>query len=302
MYRSIFSLVVNNTQSISQLHDEPTLSTKNDVPPENPPLISSTECQDLLSSRESKKGEIIGRSRKGRGLEKSSNDSLNQPSMLLGSGDTPLSLSGVSDESSGAWLTLTTESQYLFKPQSRCSCQSAEVSPVVSVSPKGTVKCENTSASPQSSVPVSKCARHASPSQLCESILPVVDADSNSVRDEHASLAPFSPPVNNRVSSNSKRKRKSTYTLETHNEHEQAELDVEQPPPKKVRRATFSVSPKGTVKCENTGDADQKKNSNAKLAPESDDYQVLSGIVDIHSEIMELLDKRVEEKCKSCRH
>ena len=289
-------MVVNNTQSTSQLHDEPTLSAKNDVPPENPPLISSTEiseCQDLLPSGESKKGESI--SRKGCGLEKISNNSLNQQSMLLGSGDTPLSLSGVSDESSGAWLTLSTESQYLFKPHSSCSCENAEMSPAQG-------GCNNLqNASSQSSVPISKHARHTSPFQLCESIHQVVDADSNfPVRDEHASLTPFSPPLNE-VSSNSKRKRKSTYTLETHNEYKQADLDVKQPPPKKVRRATFSVSPKGLIKCENASDADQEKDSNTKLVPESDDNQVLSGIVDIHSEIMDLLDKRVEEKCKSCR-
>lgn len=255
-----------------------------------------------MSSGESKKRGTRGWSSRGHGLEKGSNDSLNQQSLLMGtssSDDTPLSLSATSNESSGAWLTLSTESQYLFKPQYSCSCQSAEMSP-----PCGDKqKCNNPS--PQSSVPVSKHVQHAPPSQLCVGTLQVVDADSNfPVCDEHTSQAPFSPPLNSKVSSNSKRKRNSTYTLETHNgdEHKQAKLDVEQPPPKRMRRATFSVSPKGTNKCENTSDADQKEDPNNKLVPEGDDNQLLSGILDIHSEIMDLLDKKVEEKCKSCRY
>ena len=120
------------------------------------------------------------------------------------------------------------------------------------------------------------------------------------VNDEQ-SLAvslPFSPPVSSDElgQSNSKRKRNSTYTLAESTmlpceEHEAAKHEDEQPPSKRVRRATFSVSPKVPNQCENDGNSINSISSDGEV----NGAQVLGGIVDAHLEIMNFLDKKVEE-------
>ena len=107
--------------------------------------------------------------------------------------------------------------------------------------------------------------------------------------------APFSPPFTSEdFKSNSKRKRNSTYTLGENDcdEHNATKDEGEEPPSKRVRRATFNISPKIANKIENEIN---KTNENISCNVEVNDTQVLSGIADVHSEIMDLLDKRVEK-------
>ena len=107
--------------------------------------------------------------------------------------------------------------------------------------------------------------------------------------------APFSPPLTSEdLQFNSKRKRKSTYTLDESGCGELSAMKEEdgEPPSKRVRRATFSVSPKITNKNENEVNS---TNENVSAKVEDHSTKALSGIVDVHSEIMDLLDKRVEK-------
>ena len=107
--------------------------------------------------------------------------------------------------------------------------------------------------------------------------------------------APFSPPLaSEELQTNCKRKRKSTYTLDDSVCGEQCAVkeDGGEPPSKRVRRATFSVSPKITN--ENVNEINNTdENISAKL--ETHNTEALNGIMDVHSEIMDLLDKRVEK-------
>lgn len=106
--------------------------------------------------------------------------------------------------------------------------------------------------------------------------------------------APFSPPLASEdLQSNCKRRRKSTYTLEESVCDEQCEMKEqdEEPPSKRVRRATFSVSPKVTKR---SGNEIAGTDENAFANVQGDSAETLNGIMDVHSEIMDLLDKRVE--------
>ena len=105
------------------------------------------------------------------------------------------------------------------------------------------------------------------------------------------------------MQSNCKRKRKSTYTLDESVCGEQCVTKEErgEPPSKRVRRATFSVSPKIINKNE-INNIDENTSANV----EAHSAETLNGIMDVHSEIMDLLDKRVEEirklDRKNCAH
>ena len=107
--------------------------------------------------------------------------------------------------------------------------------------------------------------------------------------------APFSPPLASEdLQSNCKRKRKSTYTLDESvcGEQHATKEESGEPPSKRVRRATFSVSPKITNKNENEI-INTDENTSANV--EAHSTEALNGIMDVHSEIMDLLDKRVEK-------
>jgi hypothetical protein len=116
-----------------------------------------------------------------------------------------------------------------------------------------------------------------------------------------SSEAPFSPPLAKEdLQSNCKRKRRSTYTLdesvcgEPCAVREEGEGEGAEPPSKRVRRETFSVSPKIKNKNENENEINGTvENSTASIAAHS--AKALNGIMDVHSEIMDLLDKRVEK-------
>ena len=239
-------------------------------------------------SHEDKKGDRDKRHRSG---DNNSEYSISAQSLITcHSGDTPLSLSGVSCGSSEPWLTLSTELPNLPKPEDHdfgsCFDNVQESLPHNINSSKS-----------HTGTPV--CKSEYAPNQSCETEVKASDSDSClPVCDEESSIAPFSPPVSNQeLPSDSKRKRNHTYTLDTFSSEENKtdECENEKPPLKRMRRETFSVSPKiiKINKCENVvSSTDDNAGSNTNEA------ETLSGIVDVHTEIMNLLDKRVEEKCE----
>ena len=283
----LYSLVLHTADSVSQLPNKHSPLAESKSPINKPHTAKIHEEQNLSPrecNKEGKKGTIFG-------LDKSSYDSICHQSPALGtssSGDTPLSLSAVSNQSSGVWLTLPTESQGLSKPWSSSYGQDVENSPPCGRKRKYS---HSSNASPDSNAPVKKLPRCESPTQMCGNVYVTSGCADN------PSSVPFSPPLSSEEFSNSNRKRRSTYTLETPSGDQQlieAERDVEQPPSKRARRETFSVSPKKIDECEK---ASRLPDDN-KAIPGVDGSEVLSGIVDVHSEIMNLLDKRVEETSK----
>ena len=101
------------------------------------------------------------------------------------------------------------------------------------------------------------------------------------------------PLTGDDLQSNLKRKRNSTKThAENGSEnHSATKEEGKEPLPKRVRRATFSISPKVTSKNEEVNNSDENISDNVEVS----DAQALSGIMDVHSEIVALLDKRVEK-------
>ena len=141
-----------------------------------------------------------------------------------------------------------------------------------------------------------KCPNDVDMENADDNLSSIVRNDANSADFS----PPFSPPDPDKMSqSSSKRKRNSTYTFETQGEQPATNIEEEEPPSKRVRRATFSVSPKVTDKLDNEIDSVNSTEACATTGRSGEDNsQALDDIMDIHSEIMNLLDKRVEEKCK----
>ena len=110
-----------------------------------------------------------------------------------------------------------------------------------------------------------------------------------------SSLAPIALPLTkDDLQSNLKRKRKSTDALAENGceKHSATEEEQKEPLPKRVRRATYSISPKITSNKEKeVHTSDENISDNVEVC----DAQALSSIMDVHSEIVALLDKRVEK-------
>ena len=359
---SLCSLVVQNIENMpdSQL-SQPEASVA--LPSKPSPSVDEVNP----STRKSKKRRKGGRKKKDVKRKELS------PSPIESAGDTPLSLSGVSNKPC-AWLTAGTDSFNLSDSQLSCH-QSIQNSP-----PRGRKRRHSGSVdtSPELPAPVAKHARYELPHQAldndsisteqpCESTVQVstspFQAPADPISSPQAPIsppqasnspqtpispqapvsptqaptspsqgptsppqapisppqplispqesfspppaptspeAPFSPPLANEdFQSNCKRKRKSTYTLdggvcdEPCAVREEEEREGEEPPSKRVRRATFSVSPKITNKKESEINGTVDENTSAKVAAHG--AEALNGIMDVHSEIMDLLDKRVEK-------
>ena len=302
-------LVLHNIENISQLPAKPSLPATSESPLKTLPVLPSPPEDPDPPSKKHSSREYKNRGKQGkkkRGGPNHSCDSINGQSLSSSTGDTPLSLSGVSNKSSGDWLmttsTLSNESLELSKSQvheSSCCDQSVQKSPRCGHKRKHS---NSSNLSPEMHAPMSKHPRYDSPHlQSSESVPQHIDCNSNMPVNDEQSLAvslPFSPPVSSDElgQSNSKRKRNSTYTLAESTmlpceEHEAAKHEDEQPPSKRVRRATFSVSPKVPNQCENDGNSINSISSDGEV----NGAQVLGGIVDAHLEIMNFLDKKVEE-------
>ena len=349
------SLVIQNIENMpdSQL-SQPEASVA--LPSEPSPSVEEVNP----SSRKSKKRRKGGRKKKRKELS---------PSPIQSAGDTPLSLSGVSNQPC-AWLTastfnlsdsqlschqniqnspphgrkrrhsgsvntspelpapvakharyerphqaldndsISTEQPYEATVQVSTSPLQAPADPISS--PQALISPSQSSNSPQAPIspqaPVSPTQAPFSPPQgptsppqapISPPQPPISPQESFSPPPALTSPeAPFSPPLTNEgLQSNCKRKRKSTYTLDGGVCDEPCAVREEEggeggePPSKRIRRATFSVSPKITNKSEINGTADGNTSANVVAHGAA----VLNGIMDVHSEIMDLLDKRVEK-------
>ena len=246
--------------------------------------ILSTNCSS---------GEIKGkRKRKRRRGQTESLDDSHSEQLSTGTtsclNETPPLLT---DESPGTWLTASTGSS---GPPDVSTASSSEEGVMPMEDHKQTDDMTPEISNP---VAISQCESphqlHNSPNENAASDPSIPVGNPTTVN----STPPFSPPDGDKVSqSSSKRKRNSTYTFETPEEQVTNTVE-EQPPSKRMRRDTFSVSPKATSKLD-----DEINTTTTCTTPSGsgvEDCQALSGIMDVHSEIMNLLDKRVEEKCKS---
>ena len=217
----------------------------------------------------------------------------------------PLSMKQPSEASISPAQISTSPPQTPFSPpQAPISPPQAPISPPqVHISPQASISPSRVPISPPQA-PVSPPQAPISPPQvsispqapICPPQAPIspVRASTSRAPTSH-DQAPFSPPLTSEdLQSNSKRKRKSTYTLDESGCGELSAMKEEdgEPPSKRVRRATFSVSPKITNKNENEVNS---TNENVSAKVEDHSTKALSGIVDVHSEIMDLLDKRVEK-------
>lgn len=287
------SSILCNTEIVADIPSKTSLLEDSGSPLDACSILPPTDFHhelDILSRKSINDNEKGERSERQCSLYSSTNE---QSSLTTSCCDVnPLSVSDVSSKSSGAWLRINTESLDLTESQTHdisCIQDVQEELPPLEVKRK---RWNLLNLSTESRNLVSEHTRYESPKQSCENL----DRDlSISICNKQSCSAPahFSPPDSgDKVQYSTKRKRNPTYTIS--DEDNQTELqEDEQPPSKRTRRITFSVSPK-IMKCENNDDS-----NGTCTCVSGGDTQVLSENADVHSEIMNLLDKKVEETCKT---